>query len=237
MRAVVYTRYGGPDVLHVAEVPMPVPGDQDVLIWTTPTRWAAGDGLTLRLPRLGLDLSCTLEDGRLAARSMALSPNPAPDPREEAGSVGALLSVPDVEAPVQRNGSADPTGRLLAEHFERHGRDRWVGFSELLREAVNAAPDYQPARWMLGQLRVGDEWLAVEEAQRRAAADRIRPTMPSFARNMAKRPRGSLRSPAGAVRTDWWMKPASIGPAFCRSMRRTRKRSRRWACVGSKVAR
>jgi NADPH:quinone reductase-like Zn-dependent oxidoreductase len=32
MKAVTYTRYGGPDVLHLADVPTPVPGDQDVLI-------------------------------------------------------------------------------------------------------------------------------------------------------------------------------------------------------------
>lgn len=32
MKAVIYTRYGGPDVLHLADVPTPVPGDRDVLI-------------------------------------------------------------------------------------------------------------------------------------------------------------------------------------------------------------
>jgi NADPH:quinone reductase-like Zn-dependent oxidoreductase len=32
MKAVSYTRYGGPDVLRLADVPTPVPGDQDVLI-------------------------------------------------------------------------------------------------------------------------------------------------------------------------------------------------------------
>ncbi|MET7400048.1 NAD(P)-dependent alcohol dehydrogenase [Dactylosporangium sp. NPDC005572] len=32
MQAVIYTRYGGPEVLRLAEVPAPVPGDQDVLI-------------------------------------------------------------------------------------------------------------------------------------------------------------------------------------------------------------
>ncbi|MGI5239350.1 NAD(P)-dependent alcohol dehydrogenase [Dactylosporangium sp. CA-139066] len=32
MKAVIYSRYGGPEVLHLADVPMPVPGDQDVLI-------------------------------------------------------------------------------------------------------------------------------------------------------------------------------------------------------------
>jgi NADPH:quinone reductase-like Zn-dependent oxidoreductase len=32
MKAVSYTRYGGPDVLRLADVPTPVPGDEDVLI-------------------------------------------------------------------------------------------------------------------------------------------------------------------------------------------------------------
>lgn len=32
MKAVTYTRYGRPDVLHLADVPTPVPGEQDVLI-------------------------------------------------------------------------------------------------------------------------------------------------------------------------------------------------------------
>src|SRR5688572_9421008 len=41
----------------------------------------------------------------------------------------------------------------------------------LLREAVRIAPEFQLARWQLGQMEVDGEWLAVEEAQRRAAAD------------------------------------------------------------------
>ncbi|WP_203779060.1 alcohol dehydrogenase catalytic domain-containing protein [Actinoplanes philippinensis] len=32
MRAVVHHRYGGPDVLTLAEVPAPVPGDGEILI-------------------------------------------------------------------------------------------------------------------------------------------------------------------------------------------------------------
>ncbi|MEX0611757.1 MAG: polymorphic toxin-type HINT domain-containing protein [Pirellulales bacterium] len=41
----------------------------------------------------------------------------------------------------------------------------------LLRQAIRVAPDYELARWQLGQMQVGGEWLSVEEAQRRAAAD------------------------------------------------------------------
>jgi hypothetical protein len=41
----------------------------------------------------------------------------------------------------------------------------------LLREAVRINPDDERARWQLGQVQVDGEWLAIEEAQRRAAAD------------------------------------------------------------------
>jgi len=32
VKAIIYTRYGGPDVLRLANVPAPIPGDQEVLI-------------------------------------------------------------------------------------------------------------------------------------------------------------------------------------------------------------
>ena len=32
MKAIIYERYGPPDVMHIAEVPRPVPGDGEVLI-------------------------------------------------------------------------------------------------------------------------------------------------------------------------------------------------------------
>ena len=41
----------------------------------------------------------------------------------------------------------------------------------LLHEAVRTAPDNSLARWQLGQVKVGRDWLSIEEAQRRADAD------------------------------------------------------------------
>jgi hypothetical protein len=41
----------------------------------------------------------------------------------------------------------------------------------LLRQAISIAPDFELARWQLGQLKIDDEWLTVEEAQRRAGAN------------------------------------------------------------------
>ena len=41
----------------------------------------------------------------------------------------------------------------------------------LLHQVVRFAPDNSIARWQLGQVKVGKEWLSVEEAERRADAD------------------------------------------------------------------
>jgi hypothetical protein len=121
-------------------------GDLDIVIWTTPTRWAAGDDLTLRFPRLGLDLGCSLEHGQLTARSLALASSSAPDPRREPGSVGVVLRVPDIDVPVNRDERSNAAIQLLTDHFQRLGRDRWSGFSALLREAVEADSQADLAR-------------------------------------------------------------------------------------------
>ncbi len=44
-------------------------------------------------------------------------------------------------------------------------------FLSLLHEALRSDPDNQIARWQLGQVRLNGNWVTVEEAQRRAAAD------------------------------------------------------------------
>jgi len=43
MKAVTYTRYGGPDVLRLTDVPTPTPGDQDILIRVRAAEATKGD--------------------------------------------------------------------------------------------------------------------------------------------------------------------------------------------------
>src|SRR5437870_1717621 len=43
MRAAVYRRYGPPSVVHIEEVPTPVPGPNDILIRVRATSVAAAD--------------------------------------------------------------------------------------------------------------------------------------------------------------------------------------------------
>jgi hypothetical protein len=61
--------------------------------------------------------------------------------------------------------------RLVEAAGEAEADGNTAGHFAMLREAVSIAPDYQPARSKLGQIKVDGEWLAIEEAQRRAAAD------------------------------------------------------------------
>ena len=68
--------------------------------------------------------------------------------------------------------SEDTTAEQLVENARQAQLDGdHSRYFSLLREAVRIAPEYELARWQLGQLKIEDEWLAVEEAQRRAAAD------------------------------------------------------------------
>jgi hypothetical protein len=62
----------------------------------------------------------------------------------------------------------------------------------LLREAVRMAPDFGPARAQLGQIKVDDKWITIEESQRRAAADPRQAAYRSFRAQCGETPAGQL---------------------------------------------
>ncbi|MCI0332176.1 MAG: HINT domain-containing protein [Planctomycetes bacterium] len=62
----------------------------------------------------------------------------------------------------------------------------------LLREAVRVVPDFTLARWQLGQMQVDGQWLAVEEAQRRAAADPKQAQYRELRQSHGETPQGQL---------------------------------------------
>ena len=62
----------------------------------------------------------------------------------------------------------------------------------LLSMAVDAAPDYLPARWQSGQVLVGGEWLPVDKAQAEAAADPNRAEYESLRKSAAQSLDGQL---------------------------------------------
>lgn len=62
----------------------------------------------------------------------------------------------------------------------------------LLNEVVRLTPDWRVARWQLGQMQVDGQWLAVEEAQRRASADPRQSEYRELRRTHGETPQGQL---------------------------------------------
>ena len=62
-----------------------------LIVWTTPARWAAGEGLSLRFPQLHLEFSCSLGDGHLIANKVAQVSEDARPRRQARGRVGEHL--------------------------------------------------------------------------------------------------------------------------------------------------
>jgi len=61
--------------------------------------------------------------------------------------------------------------RLIQESAEARA-DANLGLAyELLHDAVRIDPENSQARWQLGQVKTRNEWVSIEESQRRAAAD------------------------------------------------------------------
>jgi hypothetical protein len=67
--------------------------------------------------------------------------------------------------------ATDDAKRLVAEALQAELEGDAARRAELLVEAIGAAPEYAPARWQSGQVRFGDEWLPVDQAQQLAVAD------------------------------------------------------------------
>ena len=62
----------------------------------------------------------------------------------------------------------------------------------LLHRAVRIAPDNSLARWQLGEIKVGNEWLSVEESQRRAEADPRQIKYQERKESLGESPQGQL---------------------------------------------
>jgi Pretoxin HINT domain len=61
--------------------------------------------------------------------------------------------------------------RLVADALRAEITGDAARRAELLSKAINAAPDYAPARWQCGQVCDSGQWLPVDQAQQAAAAD------------------------------------------------------------------
>ncbi|HEY3058065.1 MAG TPA: AAA domain-containing protein, partial [Chloroflexota bacterium] len=120
----------------------------NLVVWTTPTRWAAGEGLSLRFPQLHLEFSCSLGEGHLVATKVAQVPEDARPPDREPGAVGVVVHPERILLPPDdaANGSSDPGVDILEAHFARLAGQRWGGFAAPLRAALEAEAREDEAR-------------------------------------------------------------------------------------------
>jgi hypothetical protein len=110
---------------------------EEMIIWTTPERRAAGAGPQIRIPALQLDLACRFADGHIWADSVSPVPPDAREPQRERGSVGIDMSVERVELPPEAE-RPDPLAVEIEGIFDRLTGNRWRGFIAPLREALEA---------------------------------------------------------------------------------------------------
>src|SRR5215211_6494680 len=92
-----------------------------LIVWTTPTRWAAGEGLSLRFPQLHLEFVCSLGDGHLTASKVAQVAEDARPPDREPGAVGVVVTPERIPLPPDdtEDEASDPGVDVLEQHFAR----------------------------------------------------------------------------------------------------------------------
>ena len=119
-----------------------------LIVWTTPARWAAGEGLSLRFPQLHLEFGCGLSDGHLIANKVAQVSEDARPPDREPGAVGVVvhperIPLPPEDQPILE---PDPGVEMLERHFAQLAGKRWSGFAAPLRAALEAEASEDEAR-------------------------------------------------------------------------------------------
>ena len=112
-------------------------GADEMVIWTTPERRAAGHGPSIRVPALHLDLGSSSRTATSSSISLAPMPPDAREAQRERGSVGIVMQVGRIELPpeVER---PDPLAQEIESIFDRLTGNRWSSFVDPLREALEA---------------------------------------------------------------------------------------------------
>jgi hypothetical protein len=119
-----------------------------LVVWTTPGRWASGEGLSLRFPQLHLEFVCSLADGHLVATKVAQVPEDARPPDREPGAVGVVVRPERIPLPPEDADASEPDPGVdtLEGHFAQLAGRRWGGFAAPLSAALEAEAREDDAR-------------------------------------------------------------------------------------------
>jgi hypothetical protein len=119
-----------------------------LIVWTTPGRWATGEGLSLRFPQLHLEFTCTLGEGHLVATKVSQVTDDARPPDREPGAVGVVVHAENIPLPPEDADASEPDVGVdtLEQHFARLAGRRWGGFAAPLSAALEAEAREDEAR-------------------------------------------------------------------------------------------
>jgi len=119
-----------------------------LIVWTTPGRWATGEGLSLRFPQLHLEFTCSLGEGHLLATKVAQVLDDARPPDREAGAVGVVVQAERIPLPPEDADASEPDVGVdtLEQHFAQLAGRRWGGFAAPLSAALEAEAREDEAR-------------------------------------------------------------------------------------------
>ncbi|MGI9148685.1 MAG: hypothetical protein ACR2IK_19415, partial [Chloroflexota bacterium] len=111
-----------------------------LIVWTTPGRWATGEGLSLRFPQLHLEFTCALGEGHLVANKVAQVTDDARPPDREPGAVGVVVRAERIPLPPEDADASEPDSGVdtLEQHFAHLAGRRWGGFAAPLSAALEA---------------------------------------------------------------------------------------------------
>jgi hypothetical protein len=68
---------------------------------------------------------------------------------------------------------ASPAGKLVQQALEAESAGQPEERAKLMERAVSSYPDYAPAHWAAGEIRLKDRWLPVDEAMKEIAASGV----------------------------------------------------------------
>ena len=119
-----------------------------LIVWTTPGRWATGEGLSLRFPELHLEFTCSLGEGHLVATKVAQVTDDARAPDREPGAVGVVVRAERIPLPPEDVDASEPDVGVdtLEQHFAHLAGRRWGGFAAPLSAALEAEAREDEAR-------------------------------------------------------------------------------------------
>ena len=108
-----------------------------------------------------------------------------------------------------------PAGQFVEWAIAAEGRADRVDRDRLIEQALQADPDFAPARWLAGQIRYAGQWMTVDAALKKGADDRLVQQYRLFRAGYGEHSRGAVEAGARGVSSIIWRPRPGRMPRRC----------------------